>query len=112
MDQISSEPAEEREDDMSSLADGFSARMHKRVASVQGESTPGSEVPGGKRPKQSGLGDAVQRSPMVVTLDSLEQASDALPTLVGSVPKMLPGRLVHHRRMGLQPEDLPMLIKL
>ena len=96
MDQISSELTEEREDDMSSLADGFFARMRKRAASVQGETTPGSEVPGGKRSKRSGLGDEVQRSPMVVTLDSLEQASNALPTLVGSAPKMLPGRLVHH----------------
>ena len=37
---IDNEPAKESEDDMSSLAVGFIALMHKRAASTQGETTP------------------------------------------------------------------------
>ena len=66
---------------MSSLAVGFAMRMRKQDVSAQGETTPGSEVPRGKRPKRSGLDEEVQKSPTVVTLDSPERASDALPTL-------------------------------
>ena len=39
--------------------------------SAQGETTPKSEVPGGKRPKRLGLDEEVQKSPDIVTLDSL-----------------------------------------
>ena len=78
--QIASELAEESGDNMSSLDVGFAARMRKRVASDQRETTLGSEVPGDKRPKQSGLNEAFQKFPVVITLNSLEQASDALPT--------------------------------
>ena len=78
--QIASELAEESGDNMSSLYVGFATRMRKRVASDQREITLRSEVPGDKRPKQSGLNDAVQKCPVVITLNSLEQASDALPT--------------------------------
>ena len=49
--QTASEPAEESEQDMFSLTVGFVVRMRKRVTSAQGETTPGSEVPGGKHPK-------------------------------------------------------------
>ena len=59
MDPIASEPAEEREDDMSSLTVGFFAQMCKWVASIKGENTLNSEVPSGKRPKRSGLNDEV-----------------------------------------------------
>ena len=54
VDPISSEPAEEREGDMSSLAAGFVALMCKRASSAQGETTLGSEVSSDKRPKWSG----------------------------------------------------------
>ena len=90
VDPIANESAEEREDNMSSLTARFSTRMRKQATSAQRETTPGSDVPGGKRPKRSGLNDEVQNSPTVVTLDSPEQASDALPTLEGTtqgVPK-------------------------
>ena len=53
MDPISSEPAEEREGDMSSLAAGFVALMCKRASSAQGETTLGSEVSSDKSPKWS-----------------------------------------------------------
>ena len=43
-----SNPIEEREDDMSSLGVRFDARMRKRAASAQGETTPGSKVSGEK----------------------------------------------------------------
>ena len=38
--QIANEPAKESEDDMSSLATGFTTRMHKQAISTQGETTP------------------------------------------------------------------------
>ena len=66
---------------MSSLAVRFATRMRKQAASAQGKTTPGSEVPGCKRPKWSGLDEEVQKSSTVVTLDSPERASDAFPTL-------------------------------
>ena len=68
---------------MSSLAIGFFAWMLKRATSAQGETTLGSEVPGGKCPKQLGLNEEVQKSSTAITLDSPEQASDALSTLEG-----------------------------
>ena len=54
---IASEPTEEMEDDMSSLVARFFAQMRKRAVSSQGETTPGSEVPGSKLPKLSGLNE-------------------------------------------------------
>ena len=53
MDWVNPNTSDSIEDDMSSLAAGFSARMHKRVASTQGETTPSSKVSGKKRPKRS-----------------------------------------------------------
>ena len=72
VDPISSEPAEERDDDMSSLANGFSTTMCKRVASTQGETTPGFEVSGGKCLKRPGLDEEDQKSLIVITVDSPE----------------------------------------
>ena len=51
VDPNTSDPTEEWEDGMSSLATGFSARMWEQGASAQRETTPGSEVSGKKHPK-------------------------------------------------------------
>ena len=72
VDPISSEPAQERDDDMSSLANGFSTTIRKRVASAQGETTPDFEVSSGKRPKRPGIDEEDQKSPLVITMDSPE----------------------------------------
>ena len=80
----SSEPAEEREGDMSSLAAGFVAWMRKRAVSAQGETTPDSEVSSGKRPKRSGQDKEAQKSLVVITVDSLKRAPDALLALEGA----------------------------
>ena len=69
VDSISSDSAEEREDDMSSLAAGFSTRMRKWIASAQGETTSGSEVFGGKCFRRSGPDEEAQKSPTVITMD-------------------------------------------
>ena len=84
VDPIASEPNEEREDDMSSLAAGFSMWMHKRAVRAQGETTPDSKVPGSKRLKWSGPDKEAQKSPVVITVDSPERASDALSALEGA----------------------------
>ena len=78
-----SHPAEEREDDMSSLATGFVGQMRKRVASAQGETTLGSKVSDGKRPKRSGPDEEAQKSLAVIIVDSIERAPNALPALDG-----------------------------
>ena len=93
MDPIANEPAEEREDDMSSITARFATRMCKWAASTQRETIPESEVPGGKCPQRSGLNDEVQRSPIVVTLDSPEQASDAPACFGGFRPGCFQGGL-------------------
>ena len=62
-------PTEEREDDMSSLAAEFIARMRKHAA--QGETASDFEVYGAKRPKRSGPEEEAQKSLMVITVDSL-----------------------------------------
>ena len=46
--------------------------------------TLSSEGPGGKRPKRSGPDGEVQKSPIVITVDSLEQAYDVLLALEGT----------------------------
>ena len=81
MDLGSNEQVEEGE--MSNLDYGFSAQIHKRATSAQGEANPGSEVSGGKSWKQSGSGGEVQESQAVVTLDSPERASKAIPAFEG-----------------------------
>ena len=52
---------------MSSLASIFAARMPKLAASAQGETTPGSEVLGGKHPKRLGLNKRVQKISIVIS---------------------------------------------
>ena len=80
---IASDTTKESEDDMSNLVAGFSLQMLKRAMSAQGETTPDFEVPGGKSPKRSGLDEDVQKSQAVITYDSPERASDALPASKG-----------------------------
>ena len=72
VDPISSESAEEREEDMSSLAVGFTTQILKRAASAQSETTSGSEGPDGKRPKRPGLEGEVQKSLIVIAMESQE----------------------------------------
>ena len=43
-----------------------------RVGSAKGETTPGSEVLGGKRPKLSGSDEEAQKIPTVINVDSLD----------------------------------------
>ena len=83
VDPVSSEPIEEREDDMSSLAAGFTAQIHKRAASAHREITSGSKGPGGKCLKWYSLYEKAQKSPTVITMDSPERAIDALLALEG-----------------------------
>ena len=84
MDPVANESIEERGVNMSSLAARFVTQMPKWVASAQGETTLDSIVPGGKRPKWSGPDEEAQKSPVVITMDSLERASDALSALEGA----------------------------
>ena len=84
MDPNTSDLAKKREDDMSSLADGFSVQMLKRTASAQGETTLGFEVYGEKCLKWSGPDEEARKSSAIIFMDSLEQSSDALLTLKGA----------------------------
>ena len=83
-DSKASDPTEEKEDDMSSLVARFVAGMCKRAASAHGETTPGSKVSGGKRPKQFGPDEEAHKSSVVIALNSPERASDALLALEGA----------------------------
>ena len=56
---------------------GFSARMHKRAVSVQGETTPSIEASSGKRPKLTSIDEEAQKSPAVINVDSQDRAFDA-----------------------------------
>ena len=84
VDPNASDPAKEREDDMSSLAAGFAMQMPKWATSAQGETTPDFEVSSGKRPKRSRSDEEAQKSPIVISMDSQERSSDALPALEGA----------------------------
>ena len=84
VDLILSEPAEEREEDMSCLTAGFVVRIRKRVASAQIENAFGFGGLSGKRPKWSGPNQKAQKSPVVITLDSPERTLDALMALEGA----------------------------
>ena len=75
--------AEEREDDMFSMTAEFVARKRKRATNAQGETTLGSEVYGEKRPKWLDPDEEAQKSMAVITVDSIEQAPNALLTLEG-----------------------------
>ena len=83
-DPTASEPDEDREDDMSGLTVGFSARMRKRVASSQGKTILGSEVTDNKLPKWSGPDGEAQNNPTIITVDSSKWALDSLPALEGA----------------------------
>ena len=65
---------------MSSLVARFATRMYKRAASGQRETNSSSEGPYDKQPKQSSPDREVQKSPAVITVDSLERAPNALPS--------------------------------
>ena len=82
MDPSPTQPVEKGK--MSNLAIGFAARMPKWATSAQVEANPGSEVPSEKGRKWSGSGGEVQESQAVVTLDSPERASKAIPALKGA----------------------------
>ena len=84
MDPISSEPYEEREDDMCSLDAGFVEWMRKRAASAQRETTFGFEGPDAKIPKRSDPNGEVQKSLAMINVVSLERVLDALPALEGA----------------------------
>ena len=71
------ESAKEEEAEMSGLVSGFSVRMRKRATSAQGETTLGTEVLGRKCPKLSGSDEKAQKSPVIINVDSPDQAFDA-----------------------------------
>ena len=86
VDPISSEPVEEKEDDMSSLTTKFVALMLKRAAIAQRKITSVSKGPGGKCPKLPGPNEEAQKS-SVVSSDyyGLSRISlNALPALEGA----------------------------
>ena len=58
--------------------------MHKRAANAQGEATPGSEGPDGKRSRLSDSKEDTQKSPTVIVVDSPERAPDDKLALGGS----------------------------
>ena len=62
---------------MSSLVSCFATRMHKRVASAHGETTPSFEVPRENRPKLSGPNEEALKSLTVINVDSSNRAFDA-----------------------------------
>ena len=95
---------------MSSLATGFAVRMCKRAVSSRGETTPVSEVPDGKWPKRSGPDRKAQNSLDVIAMDSLERATDALPTLKGAAQEALREPCASLEN-GVLDGGLPMLIK-
>ena len=72
VDPNASDPIKEREEDMSSLAVEFAARICKQAARAQGETTPHSEVSGRKRQKWYGSDEEAHKSLTLVNVDSLE----------------------------------------
>ena len=67
-----SDPAEERGDDMYCLAVGFSARTCKRSASAQRETSLGSVVSDEKWPKRSSPDEEAKKCPAVIVVNSIE----------------------------------------
>ena len=84
VDPNASNPVEEREDDMSSLATGFAVRMCKQAASAQGKTTLGPKVSSRKRSRWLGPNEEAQKSPIVIAVDSPKRVSDALLALEGA----------------------------
>ena len=76
---IISEPAKDEE--MSSLVARFTARMRKRVAGSKGETTPRFD---GKRSKRSSPDEEAQKEWTIISVDSLDRASNDQPVLEGA----------------------------
>ena len=76
-----------KEVEMSRLAIGFVARIHKRATGSEGEATPISD---GKRPKQSSLDEEAQKDWEIISVDSPDRASNDQSILEGT-----PVRLAH-----------------
>ena len=57
--------------------------MGKRAMSAQRETTPGYKVSSGLCFRRSGPDEEALKSPTIITVDFLERAFDALPTLEG-----------------------------
>ena len=55
------------------LLPDLSRRCASKLRVLKGETTPDSEVVGGKRPKRLGLNEEVQKSPTFIILDSPEE---------------------------------------
>ena len=68
---IASEPVEDEE--MSSLATGFTAQMRKWAAGLEGKTTPKSD---GKRSKQSSPNEEVEKDWIIISVDSSDRASN------------------------------------
>ena len=73
---VASEPTEEEE--MSNLATEFAAWMRKRTIGSKGEAT---SISGGKRSRQFPPDDRAQKDWAIVSVDSLDRASNDQPTL-------------------------------
>ena len=97
---------------MSSLTSRFVVWMHKRATSDQGETISDFEVSSDKCPKRSGLNEKVQNSPIVITSDSPERTSSALPTLEGAAQDSSREACAISLEDGTLVGDLPTLIKL
>ena len=85
--------------------------MRKQVASTQEETTPGSEVLGGKSPKLFGQDEEAQNSPAVIIMDSLERASDTPSALEGAAQDAYKEACALLED-GVPNEGFPMLIEL
>ena len=66
---------------MSSLAIEFATRMLKRVVGSEGETTPKSD---GKWSKWSSLNEEAQKDWTIISVDSLDRASNDPPVLEGA----------------------------
>ena len=77
---IASEPVEEEE--MSSLVAGFATHMRKRAAGLEGETIPSSD---GKRMKRSSPDEEAQKNWAIISVDSIDQASNDQPVLEGTL---------------------------
>ena len=77
---IANEPIEEEE--MSNLAVRFATLMRKRASGLEGETTPSYD---GKRMKWSSLEEEARKDWTVISVDSLDRASNDKPVLNGTL---------------------------